>query len=203
MRTLGVIEPVLLIVAGFSRHQDLLDETLLRLTREFGPIALSGPTIEFRNTAYYETSMGTGLLKRYWAFDKLEEPDQLARVKRQTIQIEQGVQDSGLWKETRPLNLDPGFLSLGKFVLATTKDQAHRIYLHGGIFAEVTLRFHDGEFEPRPWTYPDWQLPQVLSFLKEARQFYCTKKNPVLTTPVDLPPLLVRHHSEVELPKKS
>ena len=31
--------------------------------------------------------------------------------------------------EPRPLNLDPGYLTPAKLVLASTKDHAHRIYL--------------------------------------------------------------------------
>lgn len=196
MRTLGVIEPVLLVVAGFSRHVELLEDMESCLQQRFGPIALKGPTIEFRNTAYYEASMGTGLLKRYWAFAHFQESDSLAEVKRITIDLEQQINDARQYPEPRPLNLDPGFLSLGKFILATTKDQAHRIYLHGGIFAEVTLRFHDGEFEPRPWTYADWQLPQVLAFLKDARKFYLKNKPESVSTSAELPRLLVRDTSQ-------
>jgi hypothetical protein len=70
------------------------------------------------------------------------------------------------------LNLDPGVLSLGKFLLATTKDQAHRIYLCDGIFAEVTLRFEAGEFVPWPWTYADYREPDVREWLKQAREYY-------------------------------
>jgi hypothetical protein len=70
------------------------------------------------------------------------------------------------------LNLDPGVLSLGKFLLATVKDQAHRIYLGRGIFAEVTLRYQAGAWEPWPWTYPSYRLPDLLAFLQEARDFY-------------------------------
>lgn len=191
MRTLGVIQPVMLIVAGFSRYVELLDAIPEQLEQHFGPIALTGPTIEFRQTSYYEASMGAGLLKRYWAFTTLQSPDQLAAIKRCTIELEQRVINQSTHAEERPLNLDPGFLSLGKFLLATTKDQAHRIYLHGGIFAEVTLRFHDGEFEPRPWTYPDWQLPQVLNFLKKARDHYGRLRVPATSSSHELPPLLV------------
>ena len=60
---------------------------------------------------------------------------------------------------------------LGKFLLATTQDQAHRLYLRDGIFAEVTLRFQAGQFEPWPWTYADYQEQAVLAaFLKEQRR---------------------------------
>jgi hypothetical protein len=189
MQTLGLIEPVMLIVAGFSRYADLLSACEDTLKAAFGPIALTGPMIEFRNTSYYEASMGPGLLKRYWAFDRLQGPDQLAAVKRRTIEMEQAVIAAQRYPESRPLNLDPGFLGLGKFVLATTKDQAHRIYLHGGIFAEVTLRYHDGQFDPRPWTYTDWQLPQVLHFLQEARQLFVARRSSERMS--ELPPLLM------------
>jgi hypothetical protein len=60
-------------------------------------------------------------------------------------------------------------LQLGKLVLASTKDQSHRIYLHDGIFAEVTLRFHAGAFEPWPWTYADYQEAAVREFFNQAR----------------------------------
>ena len=81
-------------------------------------------------------------------------------------------QRAGPYPEPRPLNLDPGVLELGKFLLATTKDQAHRIYLRDGIFAEVTLRFQDGAFVPWEWTYADYRLPEVRAFLGEARDYY-------------------------------
>jgi hypothetical protein len=61
---------------------------------------------------------------------------------------------------------------LGKFILATTKDQAHRIYLRDGIYGEVTLRFDTGEYEPWPWTYADYRETVVRSALKEFRNYY-------------------------------
>lgn len=194
MQTLGLIEPVMLVVAGFSRHPELLDHIEPKLIEVFGTIAVSGPTIEFRQTDYYAPTMGTNLLKRYWAFHNLQEPDQLAAIKRTTILMEQEVRQSRKYEIERPLNLDPGFLTLGKFMLATTKDQAHRVYLHGGIFAEVTLRYHDRQFEPRPWTYADWQLPQVLRFLQEARRYYCQIK-PASQAEKVMPPLLLRQNN--------
>jgi hypothetical protein len=135
--------------------------------------------------------MGQGLKKRFLAFGRLQPHDQLAAMKRRTIELEQEVIAGTKYPEDRPLNLDPGYLSLGKFVLATTKDQAHRIYLHGGIFAEVTLRFHDGEFEAQPWTYPDWRVPEVLEFLKQARVEYGRLKAKLPLPPEDFPKLLV------------
>src|SRR5258708_876181 len=116
--------------------------------------------------------MGTGLRKGFWVFRNLVNPDILSGAKQLTNALEILLANQGIYSESRPLNLDPGLLSLGKFLLATTKDQAHRIYLRSGIHAEVTLRFQARAFEPWPWTYADYRQPCVLTFLKEARNYY-------------------------------
>src|SRR5204863_7817322 len=122
--------------------------------------------------AYYEPTMGPGLTKQLLVFRNLVAPDCLPDVKHRTNALERELAESGAYAEARPLNLDPGILSLGKFQLATTKDQSHRIYLRDSIFAEVTLRYHDEEFEPWPWTYADYRQPIVVAFLKQARHLY-------------------------------
>ncbi len=116
--------------------------------------------------------MGPGLTKQLLVFRDLVDADCLPAVKRHTNALEAELAASGTFGEVRPLNLDPGVLMLGKFLLATTKDQSHRVYLRDGIFAEVTLRFEAGAFEPWPWTYADYREPAVRDFLKEARDFY-------------------------------
>jgi hypothetical protein len=98
--------------------------------------------------------------------------DCLPDVKNSTNSLEGELADQSLFPDIRPLNLDPGLLQLGKFLLATTKDQAHRIYLREGVYAEVTLRFHDGRFEPWPWTYADYREPGYHEFLQKARLFF-------------------------------
>jgi hypothetical protein len=165
-------DPVLLVVAAFSRHEAALDWARQRLQALFGPVALASQTFDFHQTRYYEATMGPGLRKQFLAFSELIDPERLAGIKRQTIALEAELAQSGRHTDPRPLNLDPGLLSLGKFCLATTKDQQHRIYLRHGIFAEVTLRYQDGAFEPWPWTYADYQEQGVRQFLNEARAFY-------------------------------
>ena len=164
--------PVLLIVAAFSRHEQALRWAQEKLPTFFGPIARTSSDFIFNQTDYYESSMGPGLRKRFLVFHDLISPDQLADIKLRTNELEQELIQAGKWSESRPLNLDPGILSLGKFMLATTKDQSHRIYLRDGIFAEVTLRFQDHAFHPWPWTYADYREPPVLDFLNEARDYY-------------------------------
>ncbi len=164
--------PALLVVALFSRHEAALAWARQRLESEFGTLALASLPISFHHTAYYEPTMGPGLRKQLVAFDRLVEQDELASIKLRTNQLEEELTRSGLYPEQRPLNLDPGLLTLGKFCLATTKDQSHRIYLRDGIFAEVTLRFHAGRYEPWTWTYADYREPEVLKALGEFRDYY-------------------------------
>jgi Domain of unknown function (DUF4416) len=164
--------PVLLVVATFSRHPEALAWARTRLEQDFGPVQLEGPPFAFDQTAYYEPTMGPHLRKQFLAFRDLVAPERLPDIKRRTNALEDELAAAAIYREVRPVNLDPGLLGLGKFLLATTKDQAHRIYLRDGIFAEVTLRFHAGAFEPWPWTYADYRLPHVHDFLRQAREVY-------------------------------
>jgi Domain of unknown function (DUF4416) len=84
--------------------------------------------------------MGAGLQKHFLVFENLIDAA-LPDVKLRTDGRERELAAAGLYPEPRPLDLDPGVLTLGKFLLATTKDQAHRVFLRDGIFAEATLRF--------------------------------------------------------------
>lgn len=164
-------EKSLLVVAAFSRHTAALDWAQERLLAEHGPLAMASPDFQFHHTSYYDATMGTGLLKRLLVFEPLRESDILPDVKTQTITLEGELAASGRYPEARPLNLDPGLLQLGKFLLASTKDQNHRIYLRDNIYAEVTLRFQGKDFEVWPWTYADYREPAVRGFLREARNF--------------------------------
>jgi hypothetical protein len=164
--------PVLHVVAAFSRHLDALVWAREQLEAVHGAVGLASAPFVFNQTEYYAATMGPGLRKQFFAFERLVAVDCLPDVKIRTNELEAELARTGRYPESRPLNLDPGLLSLGKFCLATTKDQAHRLYLRDGIFAEVTLRYQAGAFEPWPWTYADYREEWVRAFLNEAREFY-------------------------------
>lgn len=165
-------KPVLLVVAAFSRHADALAWGRERLIEQYGPLGLISEPFAFHHTDYYQASMGADLRKQFLAFENLVAPDCLPDVKLHTNRLEQTLAAGGAFAEERPLNLDPGILVLGKFLLATTKDQSQRIYLRDGIFAEVTLRFVAGAYEPWPWTYADYRESHVRAWLGDAREYY-------------------------------
>jgi hypothetical protein len=169
---LGAIDrpsPVLLFVGAFSAYDEALVWARGQLEGRYGPIARQSLRFRFSETDYYEPTMGSDLLKQFFAFAQLVDPEQLATIKHQTNALETAYQDLGRHPVSRPLNLDPGYLDEGKLVLASTKDHAHRLYLGRGIYGEVTLRYEVGRFLPWPWTYPDYRRPDYHAFFADAR----------------------------------
>ena len=165
--------PVLLITAAFSRHDEALDWGREQAERDWGPIALASDRFDFSETQFYESTMGTELKKEFWAFEQLIDPAKLVELKHLTNEWEDEFlrSRSPAYPEPRPLNLDPGYFSEAKLVLATTKDRDHRLYLDRGIYAEVTLYYHAGAWQWRPWTYPDYRRSDYHQFFTRCRAY--------------------------------
>ena len=151
-----------LLVMGVLLSSGSGREALLTLLRQdFGPIDEASAEVPFLWTDYYNAEMGEGIRRSFLLFADAVDPQDLAGIKTRTDELE--IMFSG--REKRSVNLDPGLLAPGRFVLATTKDRAHRIALADGIYAELTLIFQKGAFRPLPWTYPDWASEPVTSML--------------------------------------
>jgi len=163
--------PVLLITAAFSRYDEAFAWGRQRAERDWGPIVLSSERFEFTETRFYETSMGSGLKKEFWAFEQLIDPAALVDFKQRSNQWEEDFRQLHSFPEPRPLNLDPGYLTEAKLVLATTKDRDHRLYLDRGIYAEVTLHYHAQAWQSRPWTYPDYCRSDYHQFFTRCREY--------------------------------
>ncbi|MEX2111591.1 MAG: DUF4416 family protein, partial [Pirellulales bacterium] len=162
-------EPVLFLLAAFSRHAAALDWARQRAEAAWGPVALESPHFEFRETDYYEPTMGAGIQKCFFAFESLVDPVVLADRKIETNAWELEYATRAGHAEPRPLNLDPGYLTPAKLVLASTKDHAHRLYLARGIFAEVTLYYKDRRWQHRDWTFPDYRRDDYQQFFSACR----------------------------------
>ena len=171
---MGAIRPpprVKLIVGMLSADSDLLIRAQHHLQRLFGPIDLTSALWPFDSTDYYEDQMGPDLLRQFVAFAELIRPERLAEIKRQTNHLEQVLSDeAGGADSLRPVNLDPGYVTLGKLVLATTKDYSHRVCIGQGIYGEVTLHIHAGGWRAWPWTYPDYAAPTYHGFFTQVRE---------------------------------
>jgi hypothetical protein len=162
--------PVQLIIAVSSRYAEALAWARETAMRNYGPIALASDAFDFTETDYYTAAMGAGLKKQFLAFERPIDPAALAGIKHQTNQWEAEYAALGRHSEPRPLNLDPGYITAAKLVLASTKDHAHRIYLRDGIYAEVTLAFRQRQWHPLDWTYPDYRRDDYHQFFNRCRQ---------------------------------
>jgi len=162
--------PVLLLVAVSSRYDEALAWAEQRGVEHFGTLLLKSEAFQFTETDYYTETMGKGLMKQFLAFERLIDPGELAGIKCRTNQWEAEYAQLGRHPEPRPLNLDPGYLTLAKLVLASTKDHAHRLYLNQGIYAEFTLQFRGGGWQACEWTYPDYRRSDYQEFFSRCRE---------------------------------
>lgn len=164
----GMPEPVKPVASVFTADEKLFGEVEAVLSARMGkPDYVSRPLV-FDQTDYYAKEMGTGLVRRVYGFPRLIDQGELATLKRWTVELE----DRWRVKGRRRVNIDPGYVSLAKLVLATTKDNVHRIYLGEGVFAEVTLLFRNGSFHPWPWTYPDYASREYREIFEQIREIY-------------------------------
>lgn len=147
--------------AGIADEEHLA----LELRSLFG-IFEPGPRLAFTWSSYYDDEMGGRPTRFFAAFNTEVDPGSLASIKAATNKLEAQMtrRDGG-----RLFNLDPGLLSLSRFVLATTKERPHRLPLADGIFGELTLIYDSGEYRPLAWTYPDWASPEYRDYLGRLR----------------------------------
>jgi hypothetical protein len=171
MGELAPIQPVLRWMAVTFGQPRALEWVVAAAAREWGAIALRSSVFDFDQTTYYEAEMGKDLKKQLFAFELLSDPGELPKAKLCANQWEVEYAPSHPSDVARPVNIDPGYLTEAKLVLATTKDRDHRIYLGEGIYAEITLYFQRGRWQPSRWTYPDFQQPEYHEFLTECRNF--------------------------------
>lgn len=145
-----------------------LSELIQQLEAVLGPVEERTSIFDFSYTNYYQEEMGSELSKVFLSFIRLIHPGNLARIKKKTNEIEKTWCVEG----KRWVNLDPGYITGAKLVLASTKDFAHRIFLSNGIYGDVQLRFKYGRFRVNEWTYPDYQTDLSLSFFQKVRNKY-------------------------------
>ncbi len=168
MGTVHEPDPVRLLIGLLAARQELLAEATERLSQQFGPVLERSQPVPFTHTTYYARELGEQPWRQFLTFARLVDPSGLASIKVWTNAMEREWTQEG----KRLVNLDPGYISLSKLVLATTKNHWHRLYLGQGIYGEVTLPFRDGAFRPQEWTYPDYRTPEHLAFFSAARERY-------------------------------
>ncbi len=150
------------------------DRVIERLTGRYGNLLASGQAYDFSQfTDYYEPELGPGLQRRWYLFEDLFSAGQLRARKLFTNGLEKKNSQAG----ERQVNIDPGYVTGAKFVLASRKNEAHRIYLGEEVFAEVTLIYSHGNWGPQEWTYPDLRAVGKHGWLDTARRHWVEEKD--------------------------
>lgn len=164
-----LIEPVIRFVAVIASDEAVRVWAYRCIEERWGAIADKSPPMPFHAGGYYSGQMGEGLVKTLVAIQEPIDPVGLADWKTQTNLWEREAAATLNKSTARPLNLDPGYITQAKLVLATVKDRDHRIYLKDGIFGEITLTYVGKQWVHHRWTYPDYRTEAVFAFAMNCR----------------------------------
>lgn len=158
-------EEVVLFVGSLFSVRDVHNATATILKEKFGNLLFESPPLPWNYTDYYAGELRPPLYKGFFFFDAIIDPSFLVDAKLATNEIELNSSADN----RRKINLDPGYMSLAKVVLASTKNYSHRIYLGKGIYGELELIYKDGRFNTLPYTYPDYRDETCLKIFIKAR----------------------------------
>jgi len=163
-----VPKPVKLMMSMIFSENTALMRALDDLKSIYGEVDLLSDSLPFDFTDYYDEEMGAPLFRKFIAFTELVPRDALPDIKKRTNTIE------GRYSRDRcrKVNIDPGIISEGSLILATTKACAHRPYLRDGIYADLALIFRNRSFRPLEWTYPDYRQGEVIDIMNRLRRGY-------------------------------
>ncbi|MCX5686027.1 MAG: DUF4416 family protein [Candidatus Omnitrophica bacterium] len=168
MGTIKRPDKVKLTVGLLSGDTALFQKVKKELEGIYGVVDLESGILDFGHTDYYRQEMGERLKRIFYSFKRPVTLSDIYKVKLRTNLIEKRFLING----KRAVNIDPGYLNLSKLVVFSTKDYTHRIYLNEGIYAEVTLFYKDGIYNPWPWTYPDYKTEAYIKFFNSVRAIY-------------------------------
>lgn len=166
-----------LLFGSFLYRKDLFEERvfLKRWEENFGKGFVLSPRNNPLNE-YYSREMGPELQRVFFLTSRSYPREYLLTSKLLALRWEEE------WKtdDARMVNIDTGILSAENFLLATTKNYSHRVYLGQKIFADLTYYFHQGSLQTLPWTYPDYLDDEKRDFFTWGRSFLLQNR------PIDL-----------------
>lgn len=158
-------ESALLFVGTLYSKPHIFDKSKNVLESHFGKILLISHPLSWDYSDYYKNELGWPIYRRFIFFENIIDPAIIVDTKLKTNEIELNFS----YNDRRLINLDPGYLTLSKIVLATTKNYAHRIYMGKGIYGEVTLIYRGGIYNPLLYTYRDYQDKTYIDIFMNAR----------------------------------
>lgn len=133
------------------------------LEKQWGSPERISERFPFSWTNYYE-DIAPKLDRIFFSYPGLYPMSKLPEWKLESCRLEAAT------GESRRVNLDPGTIDGARLLLASTKGQAHRVYLKDGIFCEVTLCRRKGHWENFFYTFPDFKSGLYDSWLEVVRE---------------------------------
>ena len=167
-----------LIVGVIYNDEEIYERALAMLIEAFGEIDGESERFSFSRefSDYYDEELGGEGRRVIFSFREAVDPSRQAEIKIATNEMERILSEDG----NRKINLDPGFMSSGRLMLATTKKLGFRSPLEDGIYTELTLFWAKGGWHKLPWTYRDYQSEKVQRFLTETRRRYMSERRELL-----------------------
>jgi hypothetical protein len=157
------------LILGIIYHPDIdIRQVLRSLETVFGEPDMQSAVFPFDMTDYYEAEMGDKLLRIFVSYRHLISPIAIAEIKCLCNLIERNLSKH----HKRSVNLDPGYMDLDKFVLASAKYGRQKIYIGHGIYADPTLYYFKKAFHAYEWSFPDFKSGRYDTYLIEVRQHY-------------------------------
>lgn len=141
--------------------KDLLDKAINALVKEYGVVEKESFEYDFvKYTSYYEEEMGKKIIKKFLIFKKEIDEEGLVSVKKFITSIEEKYSDSG----KRRINIDPGYVSSSKVVLASFKKKDFKKDLGEGVYAHEVLTLKDGKVKHYWHTFKDYREEEIKKF---------------------------------------
>jgi len=169
-------KPAKLIISMFTSDKCIFSLYKEELIKRFGEVDIESDIQLFNFTDYYEEEFGKNLMQKIFSFSTLIKIGEFAEIKIITNSIEKNFKNENIKNNTtypkRKINLDPGYITLDKYILASTKNGPSRIYLKQGIYAEITLRFINKSFVTCEYTYPNYKTNEYINYLNLVRHKY-------------------------------
>ena len=163
------IKPVVRFCGVTAADEASRRRAIERLSLDWGQTSVCTGDLPMDAGGYYAESMGEDLRQVLVAFGDPIEPDGLADWKHHTNDLERLAIEQRWNAADRPINLDCGYITEAKFVLATTKNRSHRVYLRRAMFAEITLTYVGGRWQSNRQTYPNYRTDEVAEFATRCR----------------------------------
>ena len=175
-------EPLVKRICGVlypSQDERYFEWALNELEKLWGKADLISEPVPFDRTDYYY-DISPSLTRKFICTTGLVKAGGLVEWKYATHELEEI--SKNLFnnnREIRAINLDPGYIDGARLVLASTKDHAHRIWLHDGIYAEITMRYRFNSWASFDYTFPDFKSGVYDEFLSSVRNLWLQERKKI------------------------